>query len=64
MGKFESIIQLSRVYSGQSELTLKEIANMLDLTKERVRQIEAKALTKLRKKLQEKGIKPSDLLDS
>ena len=44
-------------------LTLQEIANALYLTRERVRQIEAKALTKLRKKMQAKGIKASDLID-
>jgi DNA-directed RNA polymerase sigma subunit (sigma70/sigma32) len=36
---------------------------MLGVGKETVRQIEARALTKLRKKLMEKGIKPNDLLN-
>ena len=54
----------TRTDARQMHLTLQEVADMLDLTKERVRQIEAKALLNLRKKLQAKGIKPSDLLDS
>ncbi len=45
-----------------SALTLQEIADAMNLTRERVRQIEAKALTKLRKKMQAKGIKASDLI--
>ena len=48
--------------NASSALTLQEIADALNLTRERVRQIEAKALTKLRKKMQAKGIKASDLL--
>ena len=54
----------TRTDARQMHLTLQEVADMLDLTKERVRQIEAKALLNLRKKLLAKGIKPSDLLDS
>ena len=53
----------TRTDARQMHLTLQEVADMLDLTKERVRQIEAKALLNLRKKLQAKGIKLSDLLD-
>jgi len=63
MEKYESKIQFKQVHRGQAHLTLNEIAGILDLTRERVRQIEAKALTKLRKKLQAQGIKPSDLLN-
>jgi len=37
---------------------------MLGLTRERVRQIEAKALVKIRKRLDAQGIKPSDLLSN
>ena len=54
----------TRTDARQMHLTLQEVADILDLTKERVRQIEAKALLSLRKKLLAKGIKPSDLLDS
>ena len=54
----------TRTDARQMHLTLQEVADMLDLTKERVRQIEAKALLNLRNKLQAKGIKPSDLLGS
>ena len=45
----------------QDALTLQEIACMMDLTKERVRQIEARALMKLRKKMQAAQLNPSDL---
>jgi DNA-directed RNA polymerase sigma subunit (sigma70/sigma32) len=37
---------------------------MLGIGKETVRKIKAKALSKLGKAMQEKGIKPSDLLNS
>jgi DNA-directed RNA polymerase sigma subunit (sigma70/sigma32) len=53
----------TRTDARQMHLTLQEVADMLDLTKERVRQIEAKALLNLRKKLQATGIKPIDLLN-
>jgi DNA-directed RNA polymerase sigma subunit (sigma70/sigma32) len=53
----------TRTDARQMHLTLQEVADMLDLTKERVRQIEAKALLNLRKKLQAKNIKPNDLLN-
>ena len=48
--------------NASSALTLQEIADALNLTRERVRQIEAKALTKLRKKMQAKEIKATDLI--
>jgi len=43
--------------------TLEEIASMFDITRERVRQIEAKALRRLRQKLAAKGI-GNDILDN
>lgn len=49
--------------SNQGGLTLQEIANILDLTKESVRQIEVKALTKLRRKLLAARLDPTDLYE-
>jgi hypothetical protein len=54
----------TRTDARQMHLALQEVADMLDLTKEQVRQIEAKALLNLRKKLRAKGIKPSDVFGS
>jgi DNA-directed RNA polymerase sigma subunit (sigma70/sigma32) len=54
----------SRVWSlnsTYSACTLHEVADMLGLTRERVRQIESKALAKIRKRLQEQGLTASDL---
>ena len=48
--------------STYSASTLHEVADILDLTRERVRQIEAKALMKIRKRLEAKGVRASDLL--
>ncbi len=41
--------------------TLQELANRMDLSKERLRQIEARALMKLRCNLAIKNITPADL---
>ena len=64
MTKLSPNMRIPSAHRGQTQLTLHEVADILNLTRERVRQIEAKALTKLRKHLQERGIKPSDLLES
>ena len=42
--------------------TLSEIASMMGIGRERVRQIEARALAKVRKAMQEKGIQAQDLI--
>ena len=54
-------LQTSYRESQRDGLTLQEIASMMDLTRERVRQIEAKALIKLRRKLQAAQLTPSDI---
>lgn len=41
----------SELYRGNEKITLQQIANLMGLTRERVRQIEIKALSKLRAKL-------------
>ena len=51
-----------RTSSTHGGCTLSEIASMLGIGKERVRQIEARALAKVRKAMQEKGIGAQDLI--
>jgi DNA-directed RNA polymerase sigma subunit (sigma70/sigma32) len=43
-------------------MTLQEIADILGTSRERVRQIEARALSKLRRILLAKGYKPEDFI--
>lgn len=53
--------KISSLQNYQSHRTLEEIANMMDVTRERIRQIEAKALRKLRQRLITKGISSNTL---
>ena len=41
----------------QRDLTLQEVADCFDVTRERIRQIEAKALRKMRQRLMQRGNK-------
>ena len=50
--------------NASSALTLQEIADAMNLTRERVRKIEAKAIRKLRQKMTELKIGPNDLLSN
>ena len=50
--------------NASNALTLQEIAEALNLTRYRVRQIEAKAIRKLRQKMTELNIGPNDLLNN
>jgi len=51
--------------NGPSEVcyTLQEIADMMDVTKERVRQIEAKALIKVKQRFHALGHTPANLFN-
>ena len=60
--KNEAFLNCTWVACNYGPFTLEEVGDMMGVTRERIRQIEAKALLKLRKHLQERGIKPSDLL--
>ena len=51
-----------RTSSTHGGFTLSEVASMLGIGKERVRQIEARALANVRKVMQEKGIGAQDLI--
>ena len=47
----------------QNQRTLEEIADMFDVTRERIRQIEAKSLKKVRQRLISRGISYDVLQD-
>jgi DNA-directed RNA polymerase sigma subunit (sigma70/sigma32) len=53
-----------RTNATQAHFTIGEIADILQLPKQRIRKIEAKALLKLRKRLQLTNIKLSDVLEN
>ena len=50
-----------RTNAAQAHLTIREIADMLELPQARVRKIEAKSILKLRKRFQLMNIKSSDI---
>ena len=50
--------------NSSSPRTLQEIADAMNFTRERVRQIEAKAIRKLRQKMTELKIGPNDFLSN
>lgn len=55
-------LQISHNKTERDGLTLEEIASMMDLRRERIRQIELKALTKAKKTLFTRGIDLSSVL--
>ncbi len=60
MNQFNTRQSMSQFAS--SPMTLQEIADAMNLSKERVRQIEAKARRNFRKKFEEMQISPSNFL--
>lgn len=55
-------LQTSLNQAGRDRLTLQEIASMMDLTRERVRQIEANALIKAKIILRARALSSTDVL--
>lgn len=55
-------LQISHNQAGRDGLTLEEIASMMDLRRERIRQIELEALIKAKKILLTRGIDLSSVL--
>ena len=53
-----------RTNAAQAHLTISEIADMLALSRARVRKIETKALLKLRKRLQLLKVKSTNILEN
>jgi RNA polymerase sigma factor (sigma-70 family) len=62
MNKFNTRQPISHFAS--SPMTLQEIADAMNLSKERIRQIEAKAIRKLRQRMVESKINPKDVLNN
>ena len=57
-----SYFETPRTNSRHTGMTLEEVAELLGCTRERVRQIEARALMKMRKRLRLRGINADDIL--
>ncbi len=57
-----SYFETPRTNSRHTGMTLEEVAELLGITRERVRQIEARALMKMRKRLRLRGINADDIL--
>jgi DNA-directed RNA polymerase sigma subunit (sigma70/sigma32) len=53
---------LTKVVKAQDPMTLEEVGELLGCTRERVRQIEKKALAKMRRRLMLMGLKLEDVL--
>lgn len=61
-GKQRYVLERRYGLNGCDVLTLEELATELDLTRERVRQIQVEALAKLRKKLSREGVTKDEFL--
>ena len=57
-----SYFETPRTHSRHTGMTLEEVAELLGCTRERVRQIDARALMKMRKRLRLRGINADDIL--
>jgi len=57
-----SYFETPRTNSRHTGMTLEEVAELLGITRERVRQIEARAFMKIRKRLRLRGINADDIL--
>ena len=59
-----SYFEPPRNHSRHTGMTLEEVAELLGITRERVRQIEARAFMKIRRRLRLRGINADDILGS